>query len=81
MTASAGRLAVEYVLPLRWGPDEDGRELASFLRELSEWVDVTVVDGSAEPAFSRHRHEWGSTVRHTSPWSPGRAATARWPAW
>jgi hypothetical protein len=66
-------LAVEYVLPLRWLPDEDPGELTEYLYRLSRWLDVTVVDGSDSDVFARHDRLWLPTVRHIRPWSwPGR---------
>lgn len=67
------RLAVEYVLPLRWLPDEDPEELTNYLHRLSTWLDVTVVDGSDDDVFARHDLLWLPTVRHIRPESwPGR---------
>ena len=73
-------MAVEYVLPLRWLPDDDPGELTHYLHHLSRWLDITVVDGSEDDVFARHHRLWLPTVRHIRPGSwPGR--TARWPAW
>ena len=67
------RLAVEYVLPLRWLPDEDPGELTEYLHRLSSWLDVTVVDGGEDDVFARHHRLWSPTVRHLRPQSwPGR---------
>jgi hypothetical protein len=67
------RLPVEYVLPLRWGPDEDPTELAAYLAELVGWLSVTVVDGSAAEVWRRHDRVFPAAVRHVAPqpW-PGR---------
>ena len=67
------RLEVEYVLPLRWSDDTPLAELTDYLTELSAWVDVTVVDGSAPEVFDRHASRWRGLVRHVppAPW-PGR---------
>jgi hypothetical protein len=67
------RLAVEYVLPLRWPLDEDPEELTNYLHRLGSWLDVTVVDGSEDDVFARHHRLWSPTVRHVrpQPW-PGR---------
>jgi hypothetical protein len=54
VTSAGERLAVEYVLPLRWDDDAGLDELAGYLAGLSAVVDVTVVDGSPEPLFGRH---------------------------
>lgn len=64
---------IEYVLPIRWDDDEDLAELAAYLSTLTTVADVTIVDGSAPDAFSRHRQAWPSRIRHIrpDPW-PGR---------
>jgi hypothetical protein len=69
---TADRLAAEYVLPLRWHDDRELGELAAYLQQLSRWVDVTVVDGSASDLFAAHSRAWGENVQHCvpSPW-PG----------
>ncbi len=43
------RYAAEYVLPLRASGTGSARALAHCLRGLVQWIDVTVVDGSAGP--------------------------------
>ncbi|WP_449278848.1 glycosyltransferase [Leucobacter sp. GX24907] len=58
------RLRAEYVLPLRWESDEELPELTAYLRALSTWVDVTVVDGSDQDVFGAHDRAWGEFVRH-----------------
>jgi hypothetical protein len=67
------RLAVEYVLPLRWPAGADLTDLTRYLAELSGCVDVTVVDGSDGDEFDRHAAAWGSWARQVrpEPW-PGR---------
>jgi hypothetical protein len=69
-------LDAEYVLPLRWSHEISGREaadLGEYLSWLSTLVDVTVVDGSPQKVFDRHRRLWLADVRHLrpEPW-PGR---------
>jgi hypothetical protein len=44
---------LEYVLPLKAPVEEDLDELAAYLREISGWLDVTVVDGSDAAAYAR----------------------------
>ena len=68
--------ALEYVLPLRWENDEGLDELTAYLRRLSEWVEVTVVDGSPAPGFDAHRRAW-PFVRHVPPAVPGANGKAR----
>ena len=57
-------LAAEYVLPLRWSAGTDPTALTGYLRELSSWLDVTVVDGSEPAVFERHHRLWADLVRH-----------------
>ncbi|MFC0034001.1 glycosyltransferase family 2 protein [Micromonospora chaiyaphumensis] len=67
-TASApGRLPLAYVLPLRADADTGGSGLTGYLRELSRWVDVIVVDGSPPERFARHAAAWRGLVRHVPP--------------
>ena len=70
------RIDGEYVLPLRWTSEvsrRDAGDLTNYLRRLSAWVDVTVVDGSDGPVFERHHALWSAFVHHlpAAPW-PGR---------
>jgi hypothetical protein len=60
----AGRIAAEYILPLRWASDGGLDELTAYLRRLREWVDVTVVDGSDAAVFAVHARAWRGLVRH-----------------
>ncbi|WP_261163826.1 glycosyltransferase family 2 protein [Microbacterium sp. Marseille-Q6965] len=77
MTAS-DRLALEYVLPLRRNDDSGEEELVRYLRALSSWVDVTVVDGSDDPLFRRLDAALaGTTVRHAAPFVDGTNGKAR----
>jgi hypothetical protein len=64
---------LEYVLPLRASIEEDLEELTAYLREISGWLDVTVVDGSDAAAYARNHARWSGFVRHCppEPW-PGR---------
>ncbi|WNM37139.1 glycosyltransferase family 2 protein [Micromonospora halotolerans] len=61
------RLRMAYVLPLRPDGDRDGTGLTGYLRELSRWVDVIVVDGSPPELFARHAAAWRGLVRHVPP--------------
>ncbi|WP_254910220.1 glycosyltransferase family 2 protein [Micromonospora sp. NBS 11-29] len=56
-----------YVLPLRAADDHGLDELTGYLRELSGWVDVVVVDGSSPELFARHAAAWDGLVRHVPP--------------
>lgn len=57
----------EYVLPLRWHDDAELTELTDYLRRLSSWIPVTVVDGSPPDLFQRHAEAWSGLVRHLRP--------------
>jgi len=64
---------IEYVIPDRWDTDEDLHEFTAYLRQLSEVVDVTVVDGCDDELFAAHNLAWPPRVRRLRPggW-PGR---------
>ena len=57
----------EYVLPLRWNDDAELADLTGYLRRLSTWIPVTVVDGSPGALFGRHALAWRGLVRHIRP--------------
>ena len=67
------RLALEYVVPLKWAAGTDPAEMTAYLQGLGAHVDVTVVDGSDPAVWEQHDHLWGRHVRHLrpDPW-PGR---------
>ena len=65
--APGARLDGEYVLPLRWADDRDLTELTGYLRRLSAWLPVTVVDGSPPELFAAHARAWSGLVRHLAP--------------
>ncbi|MCZ2402984.1 glycosyltransferase family 2 protein [Paenarthrobacter sp. Z7-10] len=56
-----------YILPLRWSTDEGLSELVSYLDRLTGWIDVILVDGSAEPLFQAHAKAFTRAVRHVRP--------------
>lgn len=59
---------LSYVLPLRWCRPGPIGELAAYLASLGGVVDeVLVVDGSAEPLFSRHADALRGIARHLPP--------------
>jgi len=60
-------LAAEYVLPLRWSNDMAFDDLDRYLRTLSDWIDITVVDGSPPPVFEAHSRAWSGLARHCPP--------------
>jgi hypothetical protein len=60
------RLRAEYLLPLRWSSDEAAADLTSYLRQLAQWLDVTVIDGSEPRLFAAHAQLWGDLVRHVA---------------
>ncbi len=55
------------MLPIRWGDDRGFGELTRYLKELSDWVELIVVDGSSAPLFQRHAEAWASLGRHLRP--------------
>lgn len=57
--------SAEYLVPLRWEDDFGLEEFTRYLATVAQWMPVTVVDGSDEPLFSRHREAWhGIVSRH-----------------
>jgi hypothetical protein len=64
---------VEYVLPLKAPAGTNQDDLTSYLRQISGWLDVTVVDGSEPAAYAANHARWSGFVRHLppDPW-PGR---------
>lgn len=75
MTATSSRqlhtepplASAEYILPLRWTDDRGLPELVDYLRRLTGWIDVTVVDGSDPNIFACHREQFPPQVRHIPP--------------
>jgi hypothetical protein len=65
--SSPSRLAVEYVLPLKWDADDELADLTGYLYRLAEWMDVTVVDGSRRELFDHHHRLWHPRIRHVAP--------------
>lgn len=66
----------EYILPLRWSGDSGLAELSAYLRQLVDWIPVTVVDGSDPALFERHRAAFPPAVRHIRPEPAGVSAAA-----
>jgi hypothetical protein len=64
MSAPAIGVPAEYILPLRWTDDAGLPDLAAYLRRLTDWIPVTVVDGSAPELFEHHRRMFPPAVRH-----------------
>ena len=58
-----------YVLPLRWDHADSG-ELTQYVRRLSDWIDVLVVDGSPPDVFAEHGAAWKGLVTHLAPRAP-----------
>ena len=61
---------MEYILPLKWKEAFQEAELTEYLEQLSQWIDVTVVDGSPENVFQAHHRAWSQWVRHVTPAGP-----------
>lgn len=57
-------LDLEYVLPLKSEGRVDPSELVSYAAFVSEIADVTIVDGSPDDVFNRHREIFPARVRH-----------------
>ncbi len=57
---------MDYVLPLKTGPDADVSELGRYVRRISAAVRVIVVDGSDPAQFERDGHEFAGAV-HVRP--------------
>ncbi|SFN61590.1 glycosyltransferase [Mycetocola miduiensis] len=65
-------LEAEYVLPLKWANHRAGEmiQLTDYLLTISEYLDVTIVDGSPGPVFAAHHALWRNLVRHIRPDGP-----------
>jgi hypothetical protein len=57
------RLALSYVLPLRWADDRGLVELTDYIRFLAGRCEVIVVDASPAPGPERHREAWDGLAR------------------
>lgn len=68
--------SAEYILPLRWTSDSGIYELVTYLERLCSWIDVTVVDGSADSLFERHAAQFPAQVRHVRA-NPGTAGNGK----
>ncbi|MEU7690089.1 glycosyltransferase family 2 protein [Microbispora hainanensis] len=62
-----GRAEIDYVLPLRWQDDAGLAELTGYLRFLSRYARIVVIDGSPSPLFERHAHLWRGLAEHVRP--------------
>jgi hypothetical protein len=60
---------LSYVLPLRSDGDGNLAELTTYLRWLSDRVEVIIVDGSDDDEFARHHDLWESFLAHIAPHS------------
>lgn len=67
MTSDLPLAGAEYILPLRWSDDRHLAELTDYLRRLSGWIRITVVDGSPAEVFEAHGRAWEGLVRHIRP--------------
>ena len=64
---SSAELELSYVLPLRWQQDRGLDELTGYLRRLSAWAEVIVVDGSPPKRFAAHAARWQGLLRQMPP--------------
>lgn len=58
---------IDYVLPLRWQDDAGLAELTGYLRFLSQYARIVVIDGSPSPLFERHARLWRGIAEHVRP--------------
>ncbi|MFC8302672.1 glycosyltransferase [Specibacter sp. NPDC057265] len=65
--SAPSQLETTYILPLRWSGDEGLAELARYLQQLSGWMHVLVVDGSAQELFGQHAKAFAPPIRHVPP--------------
>lgn len=73
-----GRIDAEYVLPIRRTESAVDPDLRTYLRRLSDWIDVTVVDGSAAgPYAALGAALSGTGIRQLAPAVTGRNGKAR----
>jgi hypothetical protein len=64
----AGRVDVDYILPLKATTTDGDAELTSYLYWLADQVGrVIVVDGSPPAVFSAHAAAWAAAVEHICP--------------
>jgi hypothetical protein len=68
--AGSQKLDAEYILPIRWNDDSMATSMSTYLSELSRWIDITIVDGSAPTLFQQHRKTWHSFARVVAPEGP-----------
>lgn len=57
---------------MRWSEDSALDDLAAYLRDVVQWADVLVVDGSPDDLFERHSAAFPSEVHHLRPRALGR---------
>jgi hypothetical protein len=56
-----------YVLPLRWQDTTGSAEMTEYLRWLSGYLDIVVVDGSPSLIYEHHSGLWSAYVKHIPP--------------
>jgi hypothetical protein len=65
-----GDRRIEYVVPLRWGPEADTSAIDAmrgYLATIAVVADITVADGSPPTALRMHDTRWGSLARIVPP--------------
>jgi hypothetical protein len=60
-------LELTYVLPLKWGGDRDADVITAYLRQLSDELELIVVDGSSADVFQAHATSWQGLGVHIPP--------------
>jgi hypothetical protein len=53
-----------YLLPIRTSNAVHDTELTAYLRDVANWLDVVIVDGSEAAVFAVHAAAWGRFVTH-----------------
>jgi hypothetical protein len=56
-----------YVLPLRWEDTIGSAEMTEYLRWLSDYLHIVVVDGSPSEIYEHHSGLWSAYVKHIPP--------------
>jgi hypothetical protein len=64
---SRDRRTASYVVPLRVEGQSEIAELAGYLRGISAFAEVLVVDGSSQCAFKRHAEQFDPAIHHLRP--------------
>jgi hypothetical protein len=58
---------ISYILPIKWQTAGDIRELTDYLKSLSPYIELIIVDGSPETIFKVHKKAWEKIGKHIHP--------------